>query len=373
MKVLYDHQSFTGLKYGGVARYFYELMNVFSHRPDVEFELALQFSNNEYINGASFSNHRGFTNFFDYVTTNRVVSLVNRLNSLRLVRMGNYDVFHPTYYHKYFLDYIGNKPFILTFHDTTNEKYHQQYPALGGDMFDLKQQLLDHATRVIAVSNNTKQEMLHYFDVDEAKVDVIYHGTSFTDIVPNGVGTKVITPPNYILYVGNRTEFKNFNFFIKAIRPLLDKCHDLQVVCAGGKHFLPDEKKMLHELGISDRVVYHPIENDEALYVLYQRAIAFVFPSLNEGFGIPILEAFAAACPVVLSNASCFPEIASDAAVYFDPLDAESILSQITEIVENQALRATLVERGRNRIKLFSRDNTAFQTLEVYKKSLLEK
>ena len=373
MKVLYDHQAFTGLKFGGVARYFYELLSDFSQREDVDFDLALRFSNNEYLTGASFSNHSGFTNFLDYVTTNKVVSFVNRLNSLRYIRLGEYDIFHPTYYHKYFLNHIGNKPFVLTFHDTTNEKYHQQFPALGGDMFELKQTLLERATRVIAVSENTKQEMLSYFDVDESKVDVIYHGTAFTQIVPNGAAEKVITPPHFLLYVGNRSDFKNFNFFIKSVKPLLVQHADLQVVCAGGKRFSPEERKYLSELGLTDRVLHHHIESDEMLFVLYQRALAFVFPSLNEGFGIPILEAFATGCPVVLSNASCFPEIASDAAVYFQPQDADSILYAVKEVVDSQSLRQILIKRGTERIRLFSGQETANKTLDVYRKALLSR
>lgn len=345
-------------------------MSDFSHRNDIDFDLALQFSNNEYINGASFSKHRGFTNFLDFVTTNKVVSLVNRFNSLRYIRLGDFDIFHPTYYHKYFLNHIGNKPFVLTFHDTTNEKFHEQFPSLGGDMYELKQLLLERATRVIAVSEYTKQEMLHYFDVDEHKVDVIYHGTAFTSIVPNGAAARVKTPSNFLLYVGNRADFKNFDFFIKSVKPLLSEHKELQVVCAGGKRFSADERRLLAELGIGERVMHHQIESDEMLYILYQRALAFVFPSLNEGFGIPILEAFATGCPVVLSNASCFPEIASDAAVYFQPQDADSILHAVKEVVENQSLRALLAQKGKDRLRFFSGDQTAAKTLEVYRKAL---
>ena len=370
MKILYDHQSFTGLKYGGVARYYYELMNVFSKRKDIEFELALQFSNNEYINGASFSNHRTFSTFLNHLATSKVMSLVNRLNSLRLIRQGDYDVFHPTFYHKYFLNHIGNKPFVLTFHDSTNERFHHLYPSLGGDLHELKQQLLNRATRVIAVSETTKQDMLHYFKVEEEKIDVIYHGTSFIHITPNGATTRLKTPSNYLLYVGNRSDFKNFPFFVNSVKPLLHKHRDLQLICAGGKRFTREEKQLFVELGIGEQVLHYDITNDEVLYVLYQRALAFVFPSLNEGFGIPILEAFATGCPVVLSQASSFPEVAQNAALYFDPTQSDSILHSVEKVVEDTLLRKNLVSEGYARLQYFSTEKTAQETLEVYRKAI---
>ncbi|MFN8356518.1 MAG: glycosyltransferase family 1 protein [Spirosomataceae bacterium] len=370
MKVLYDHQSFTGLKYGGVARYYYELMNVFSKRKDVEFELALQYSNNDYINGAAFSRHRNFSTFFNQLTTAKVMSLVNRLNSLRLIRQGGFDIFHPTYYHKYFLDHIGDKPFVLTFHDSTNEKYHHLYPSLGGDLHDLKQQLLNRAHKVIAVSEATKADMLHYFDVDESKVEVIYHGSAFTNIIPNGAATKLKIPERYLLYVGNRSDFKNFPFFLGAIQPLLKKDNDLFLICAGGKRFTREEKQLLSDLSLTEKVIYHDIPNDEVLYVLYQKAIAFIFPSLNEGFGIPILEAFSAGCPVALSDASSFPEVAQQAGIYFDPKEADSILATVEKLVEDESLRIKLIEQGYSRLQHFSTEKTAQQTLEVYRQAI---
>jgi glycosyltransferase involved in cell wall biosynthesis len=366
MRILYDHQAFTGMRYGGVARYFYELMRHYADLEGVEFDLSLEFSNNEYLDGAAFSNHRNFSHFLSYVTTNKVMSLVNRLNSIRILRSENFDIFHPTYYHKYFLQHVGNKPYVLTFHDCTNEKFHHLYPSLGGDLHALKQQLVDKASKVIAVSNNTKAELLHYFDVEESKIEVIYHGSIFSEMgTPDNLTMKL--PKNYLIHVGNRGDFKNFLFFIEGITPFLLKNKDMYVVCAGGGKFTKEEKQRFVELGISQQIVFHYIQSDEMLQVLYSRALAFVFPSLNEGFGIPVLEAFACQCPVILSNTSCFPEIADNAAQYFDPSNHESILHTIERVVFDDELRKDMISLGNKRASQFSLQKTALQTLDVYK------
>ncbi len=375
MKVLFDHQAFSGMRYGGIARYHFELMNYFYQNKNVDFDLALRFSNNEYIANASFSNHHNFAHFFSYLTTNRIISFVNRLNSARMIRESDFDLFHPTYYHKYFLQHIGNKPFVFTFHDCTNELYHQQYPALGGNLFELKQELLNRASRIIAVSNFTKKEILSYFNVAEEKIDVIYHGTSFEhceeDITPAyKKSVAALTDVDYLLFVGNRADFKNFDKYIQAIQPIFVKFPEVRLVCAGGKTFNNFEKELLNKLGISNRIIHVNILSDFHLKSLYTNALAFVFPSIIEGFGIPILEAFASNCPVLLSNTSCFPEIAEDAGSYFDPFDAESMLNKTIEILENQQLRTTLIQKGKERLKDFSLEKTATQTQKTYQLAL---
>jgi len=112
-------------------------------------------------------------------------------------------------------------------------------------------------------------------------------------------------------------------------------------------------------------VLFHPID-DSSVVQIYEKAQAFVFPSLYEGFGIPILEAFACKCPVLLSRSSCFPEIASDAALYFDPLDEDSIRETVGDVLRQEDLREDLRTRGLNRLSHFSWEKAASQTMKVY-------
>lgn len=369
MKVLYDHQSFTGAAYGGVSRYFYELMRSFAHRSDITFELALLLSNNEYLDEAPagdrlFGRHLRFRSFAKSIRANQVASALNRLHSISRLQAGQFDVFHPTYYHRYFLPYVGQKPVVITFHDATSERYGHLYPEMGKGLTAAKKTLLDRADAVIAVSDYSRQEIVRYFDTDPAKISVVHLNSTFGHHRP--LHPEASLPFPYLLYVGKREFYKNFTAFFRAIQPVLNRHPDLRLVCAGGGSFSVAEQALFRTAGLRQRVQYAPVRNDDGLYGLYQQARAFVFPSLNEGFGIPVLEAFGAGCPAVLSNRSSLPEVAGDAAVYFDPENDESIADAVERVVLSDSLRHELRQRGTGRLSLFSPAQTAQQTFDVY-------
>ncbi|GAB3994824.1 hypothetical protein GCM10028807_33390 [Spirosoma daeguense] len=365
MKVLYDHQAFTGLPYGGVPRYFFELMRSFAKWPEIDFELSLRLSNNEYLEEESFSNHLRYKRFSASRNANRLASLLNRLYSMQRVQAGKFDVFHPTYYHRYFLNAVGNKPFVITFHDAASERYAKEYPDLGEGLYELKKQLLRRADAIISVSEYSKQEILRYFSVEPDKIKVIHLGTRLKKQASEKVPMNRPIPMPYLLYVGKRGLYKNFNGFFRAIQPVLQRHPDLHLVCAGGGPFTHQEQSLFYASRLSDRVLYRSA-SDENLLKLYQHARAFVFPSLNEGFGIPVLEAFGNDCPVVLSNCSSLPEVAAEAALYFDPEDDDSVADAIERIVTDDVLCNELRQKGTERLRDFSCDKTARQTLDVY-------
>ncbi len=365
MNVLFDHQAFTGTTYGGVSRYFFDLMQSFVGMPGITFDLSLKLSNNEYLSQSSFSKPIRYPAFAASAHVNRAASLLNRLSSLQKVRAGRYDVFHPTYYHRYFLDALGTKPFVLTFHDATSERYQKEYSAVYQGLQDVKKLLIQRATRVISVSEFSKQELLHYFPVDPDKVEVIHLSTSLGELTPLAAAMAAPLAAPYLLYVGKRDFYKNFEGFLRAIQPVLHRHPDLHLVCAGGGAFSTDEQALFYTLGLHERVQYRSI-TDVSLLNLYQHAQAFVFPSLNEGFGIPVLEAFAGGCPAVLSNRSSLPEVGADAAVYFDPEDNESMTGAVERVLSDNNLRADLRRKGTERLLHFSREKTAQKTLTLY-------
>lgn len=191
MKVLFDHQSFTGVSYGGVSRYFFELMRSFTKWSDIEFELSLRLSNNEYLDQTSFSSHLRYRSLAQVRNVHKIASVLNRQYSLRRVKAGKFDVFHPTYYHKYFLDAIGKKPFVLTFHDATSERYGKQYPEVGEGLYELKKQLMRRADSIISVSEFSKQEILRFFPIEPEKIKVIPLGTTLGE----SISTDKLLPP----------------------------------------------------------------------------------------------------------------------------------------------------------------------------------
>lgn len=366
MKVLYDHQSFSGAKYGGVARYFYDLMYNLKYEQGIDVDLALKFSNNDYLKNGDIKNVTPFGFFLGYAKTNMLFSHINRLNSAIQIARQNYDVFHPTYFKDYFLPFLGKKPFVITHHDVIPEKFSTQYAGLDGFDRNQKKKILDKASKIIAVSENTKQDILDIFNVTPEKVEVIYHSTHFATFQPN-LNIKISTPKRYLLYVGNRDNYKNFDVYVDAIAPILQKQDDLYLICAGNGKFTVTEQQLFSRLKVEKQILHHEIDSDDVLYQLYKNAIAFVYPSLYEGFGIPVIEAFACDCPVILSDRSCFPEVGQDAALYFNPDDKENIAFQIEKIIENTDLRTTLIQKGKKRLQDFSPTITAKKTLEVYK------
>jgi len=383
MNVLYDHQIFSSFAYGGVSRIFMELMNAFSHDPKIDFKLSIQYSDNEYFKDSE--RNAQVRPYLKRISGNGRMTLpvrmagnifVNRVNSYRkyenrkysekIISEGQFDVFHPTYFDPYFLDYLHNKPFVLTVYDLIYELFPGYFPH-SRKFLDGKSLLIQKASKIIAISESTKTDLMKYYKLPSEKIKVIYLANSLKHEMnlPLKSIADLKLPERYLLYVGNRELYKNFLFFIESITPLLSKDNTLSVLCAGGKDFHWTEKQIFRSWGVERKLHYSPV-SDELLPSLYANALAFVFPSLYEGFGIPILEAFACNCPVLISNTSSLPEIAGGACLSFDPKDKTSILEAVKQMLSNEFLRTELRNKGKERVKFFSWEHTAEETKRIY-------
>lgn len=370
MRILYDHQAFTGKKFGGVARYFYGLMRTF-HDQNIKAYSSILFSNNQYIQSDKDFQVTPIPIIGNGRLSNLLFSQINRVISGLHILGRHYDVFHTTFFHPYFLPIIGKKPFVLTYHDLIKEKFGDKYAHLDHIGTKSKKKLLERASAIIAVSHCTKNDLVEIYNVNPEKITVVYHATNFGKIAP-APNFSIQTPAHYFLYVGARNDYKNFPLFLEAFQKLHIKYPDVHLICAGGGKFSPAEKEEMSRLKIQNAVHFFDI-NDEILYRLYQNAIAFVYPSLYEGFGIPILEAFACQCPVLLSNASCFPEVAQQAALYFEPDSSISMANQMERVFQEEALRQQLIQNGNQRALHFSPEKVAQETMAVYQKVVAEK
>jgi len=366
MKILYDHQIFTVQKYGGISRYFYELMKVFHHEKEISISIPLQLSNNHYISDKHLIPHANFFPLKEFRGKYRLMMQWNKIAMIKEIKKQDFDVFHPTYYDPYFLEYIGQKPFVLTVYDMIHEKFHTFFPKKDRTTYH-KKLLAEKASRIIAISHSTKKDLIEIFGIAESKIDVVYLGNS---MFPKSNSDRVINlPQKYILFVGSRDGYKNFDRFLRSVASLLLRDKELYVVCAGSGAFKALELKQMEDLNIASQLIQYDV-NDDTLASLYQNAQLFVFPSLYEGFGIPVLESFACACPLVCSNTSSLPEIAGEGACYFDPYSETSMQSAIFKVLNDKTLRDQLVLNGRERLKNFSWKETAMQTQKIYENIL---
>jgi len=381
MKILYDHQIFERQKVGGISRYFSEIIR---NLPDeVLPAVSISFSDNEYlqrvlpvtIEGALFDPRLEFMKGIEFRGKGRLYQMMRRIrpeafyspfernkqSSIEALKAQDFDIFHPTYYDDYFLDFLGDKPFVLTIHDMIPEIYPEFYT--NRDAFRIsrnKEKLAKRADQIISVSENTRKDIMEVFGIPETRISVIYHAT-VTEKPKAGSGM----PGKYILYMGDRVAgYKNFLFMLRALSVQLLEDPDLMLLCSG-LPFNDLELATIENLKISSRVQSTFISDDD-LPAYYQQAVCLIIPSCYEGFGIPVLEAFAHSCPVILSNSAVFREIAADAALYFESKDIQDINLKVKEIQEDLKLRNDLISKGLEVVKRFSWPESARRTLEVY-------
>ncbi len=361
MRVFYDHQAFSLQDYGGVSRIFSELVTGINKRGS-DAHLSLLYSNNTHLKENNIAPHTLFGDSF-FLKKRKIVYAVNQVYNILDIRRNEFDVYHPTYYSPDLIKYVKDKPIVVTFHDMIHERLNGTFDELQKDhkLIAQKRNIVKKATHIIAVSENTKKDVVEIYGIDPGKIKVIYLGSSFQSPAINDHN---ISQRPYLLYVGNRGLYKNFLPFLKAIAPLLLK-NNVSFICAGGKEFTKNEGDAIAALGVRNLVQQEPA-NDKKLAQLYSNALAFVFPSLYEGFGIPVLEAFACNCPCLLSNTSSLPEVAQNAASYMDPHDAESMYNAVETILNDSLFRNELADRGKIRLKHFSWDKHVDETLDLY-------
>lgn len=375
MKILLDPQIFSQQTYGGISRYYTEIFSELEKRNDVEVVLPIYYTDNFYLKATNLlSKNKLLTSFYDILSFFKIsTKTLRKKKSEKFIKQvcqdNNYDVFVPTYYNPYFLELITDKPFVLTVYDMIHELFPQYFSNDPYRVIENKKKLIYKATRIIAVSHNTKKDILRIFpDIDGEKIHVIHHGSS----IKIEECSKVNLPKNYILYLGSRADYKNFRFLVNAIKPILKENPDLVLLAAGGGEFKDYEINYIEDKGLSQQIKQKNFEEDQ-LGHFYKNAKFFVFPSQYEGFGIPVLESMACGCPIILSNSASFPEVAGDAGIYFDSTSEEDLRSKIRMLLDDDNLRIQLSEKGLEQVKKFDWKVAAEQCLEVYRQAVEDK
>jgi glycosyltransferase involved in cell wall biosynthesis len=293
----------------------------------------------------------------------------------RLVARERLDLMH---YPHVTVPLLSRTPFVVTVHDLNYLDRGAVFA--GGDRvrratmeagYRLELAKVRRARRLIAVSEHTRDALVRELRVDPARVAVTYEAAtplSSGERDPAVLERLRLDAP-FFLYVGAAYPYKNLTRLIEAFARLGGDC---RLVLAGDQEEFGDElEQRAAALGLAERVVFPGRVSDGELAALYGAALAYVFVSLSEGFGLPGLEAMSAGVPVVAANAGSLPEIYGAAAMYCDPLDVGSIAAALAEVATDEELRTRLVTRGRQRAGKFSWTTTAEKTLAVYREALL--
>jgi glycosyltransferase involved in cell wall biosynthesis len=269
---------------------------------------------------------------------------------------------------------LYRRRFVTTVHDLTLVDYGSARPGQLG--YGVKQRLfkpvlkaaISGATTIVTPTDYVRGQLVRRYGRPAADIQVIPEAGSVLRATP----TK---PPHvsspYLLYVGGYYAYKNLGRLIEAFGRLADDHADYQLILAGDpKEFGASLRAVAERSGVAGRVIWTGTVSDAELAWLYQHATLFVFPSLSEGFGLPGLEAMGYGLPVAAAQASCLPEVYGDAAAYFDPASITDMARVVSQLLADPKRLAALKTAGLKRVKQFSWERMAKQTLAVYKDAL---
>lgn len=342
MKILFDHQIFSSQRFGGVSRYHVELIKNLKEK----WQIPLLFSNNAYLK--EILPTPGFFPCWNFRGKDRLLERLNRFRAISALRTGAFDVFHPTFYHSYCLKYLKSHPMVLTVHDMIHDVY-RDLPSSAWEIQE-KRRMCAAAKMIITPSEFTANELMRLYGIPTERIRVVPHGA------PPKTAWSTPNHPEQFLFVGNRKFYKNFEIVLQAMRQV----PDAYLLCVGAP-FSISEKEIIAGLGLKERVRSQRADDDAALIRSYADSAALIFPSECEGFGLPVLEAFAAGCPAILSDIPVFREVGGDAAVYFNPNSAAELADRIRQLMATRETSG--IER---QLSKFNWARCAEETAAVY-------
>jgi glycosyltransferase involved in cell wall biosynthesis len=372
MNILYDHQIFIDQIYGGPSKYFLKIIEKILHDHDVKICAPIHLNN--YLQTLPKKNVIGYKLNDLYLRSlpyrlkdNFIKNILNKINITYLNYISKSfkpDILHRTNFNAY----KTNTPVVITVYDLIHEKFHDMYGK--NFKFRPKKEAIEMADEIICISKNTLKDLSYYYDLKNRNVSVIYLGSSFSLKNKNYQNLELKVKENYILYVGKRNNYKNFDNFIKAYSLSSNLKKDLKIYCFGGGSFSKNEIKMFNCLNVPEGNIKYFSGDENTLEFFYKNAKALVYPSKYEGFGLPVLEAMSLGCPVICSKVASIPEIGGDTVVYFNPYDVEDIKESIYKVIYSDDKRLEIRKKALKRAELFSWSKCANETVGVYKKLL---
>ena len=357
MKIFYDYRIFYLQKYGGVSRYFANL-NKELNDLNINSRIYAPININSYLknNSMQYSEHLNLNEIYKY--TEKLSTLYNEFFTNFYLKKFNPDLIHLTYFQKN-LKIQKRQPIVVTVYDLIHEKYYKDYNLVKDNKF--KKNYLDAADHIICISENTRTDLLSYYDINPDKTSAIHLGI---DNFKKELNNK---KSNFILYVGARRRYKNFEVLLNAFSLSKELVKEYKIICVGGGNFIKTEIEKFKKLNLIDQMVYYNATDSE-LRELYEKASVYVTTSLSEGFGLPALEAMNSGCIVLASNIKVYQEILKDYAVFFNPNEPEDLKNKLENIFFKKNFTQGNIEKAFNYSSTFTWKKCAIETLEVYKK-----
>jgi len=376
MRIGIDARMYS-TEFTGIGRYVYELTK----------QLIAIDTKNEYV---LFMNNPEYEKFEEpnkrikkVLVNAHHYSLKEQVSYLFAIYRARLDIMHFTHFNA---PIFYKKRSVVTIHDLTlsffpGKKMNSWFYRTAYNL--VLKSAVNHSKKVIAVSENTKSDLIDIVHVNPGKVEVIYEGVG-EKFTPRANKEELLTVvkkyginKDFLLYTGVWRGHKNLVNLIKAFAILREGPEglDLSLVITGEEDpYYPEVKRTVNELGLEHNVIYTGMVPEDELVALYQSAKIYVFPSLYEGFGLPPLEAMRCGTPVVASKTSCIPEICGENnAIYFDPYDPEDIANSLRRVLLDEGLQEELRGYGLKHSLSFSWEKMAERTLGVYNEVLDKK
>ena len=250
------------------------------------------------------------------------------------------------------------------------EIFHKKY-YFEKNIIQKKKQAIYNSNHLICVSHNTKKDLMSiYNDLDESKISVIYPGRgNFENFKLNKIPEKIkfIKEINYILFVGKRGSYKNFNFFLESISNSKKIIKDFKIICFDINKFNNEELNKHKKFGFLKDSIIHVSGDDYTLGCLYKNAYLLANPSLYEGFGSSPIEAMNLNCPVVSSNGGSSKEVLGDAALFFNPNSSIEMESKCEQLLYDKKLRENYIAKGKKHSSKYSWEKCTKEIIEIYK------